>query len=307
MTAAASVAGSGARLRQRAEQLAAPLPPLLVAAERVAATVAQGVHGRRRVGSGETFWQFRRYQFGDPATAIDWRQSAKSQRLFVRETEWEAAESVWLWRDASPSMRYRSRTAMVEKIERASVLALALAVLLARAGEYVALLGRAGAPSTGRAALARMTMALDPAAPSSSEPNLPPFDRLPRDAQVVLIGDFLSPLGETVAHVKRIAAAGISGHLLQVLDPAEEDLPFAGRARIEGLEDEAALTLGRVENLRDAYVARIAARRTTLAALCSRLGWTFAGHRTDRPPARALMALYAGLSGHERRQGLGVR
>ena len=117
------------RLRHCAEQLAAPLPPLLVAAERVAATVAQGVHGRRRVGSGETFWQFRRYQSGDPAAAIDWRQSAKSQRLFVRETEWEAAQSVWLWRDASPSMRYRSRAARAEKIERASLLALALAVL----------------------------------------------------------------------------------------------------------------------------------------------------------------------------------
>ena len=298
---------SGERLRHQAEQLAAPLPPLLVAAERVAATVAQGVHGRRRVGSGETFWQFRRYQSGDPAAAIDWRQSARSQHLFVRETEWEAAESVWLWRDASPSMRYRSRAASAEKIERASLLALALAVLLARAGEYVALLGRDGAPSTGRAALARMTAALDPAAAPETAPSLPPFDRLPRDAQVVLIGDFLSPLADIVAHVKRIAAAGIKGHLLQVLDPAEEDLPFAGRARIEGLEDEAALTLGRVENLRAAYVARIDARRDSLGALCSRLGWTFAGHRTDRPPAGALMALYAGLSGHERGVGLAPR
>lgn len=298
---------SGENLRHQAEQLAAPLPPLLVAAERVTATVAQGVHGRRRVGSGETFWQFRRYQSGDPAAAIDWRQSAKSQRLFVRETEWEAAESVWLWRDASPSMRYRSRAASAEKIERASLLALALAVLLARAGEYVALLGRDGAPSTGRAALARMTAALDPAAASETAPSLPPFDRLPRDAQVVLIGDFLSPLADIEAHVKRIAAAGIKGHLMQVLDPAEEDLPFAGRARIEGLEDEAALTLGRVENLRAAYVARIEARRDSLGALCSRLGWTFAGHRTDRPPARALMALYAGLSGHERGPGLAPR
>ena len=103
-----------------------------------------------------------------------------------------------------------------------------------------------------------------------------------------------------MAQVKGIAATGIKGHLLQVLDPAEEDLPFAGRARIEGLEDEAALTLGRVENLRAAYVARIEARRASLGALCSRLGWTFAGHRTDRPPARALMALYAALAGHER-------
>src|SRR5256714_10721107 len=90
-------------LRDRAEQAAAVLPPLLVAAERVAVTVAQGVHGRRRVGQGETFWQFRQYQPGDAAARIDWRESAKSQRLYVRETEWEAAQSVWLWRGGSPA------------------------------------------------------------------------------------------------------------------------------------------------------------------------------------------------------------
>src|SRR5262249_30048253 len=80
-----------AELRDRAGEAAAVLPPLLVAAERVAVTVAQGVHGRRRVGQGETFWQFRHYESGDAAARIDWRESAKSQRLYVRETEWEAA------------------------------------------------------------------------------------------------------------------------------------------------------------------------------------------------------------------------
>ena len=115
------MAGS-AQLQHRAEQAAAALPPLLVAAERVAATVAQGVHGRRRVGQGETFWQFRQYQPGDAATRIDWRESAKSQRLYVRETEWEAAQSVWLWRDASPSMEYASSKAIPTKRERADLL-----------------------------------------------------------------------------------------------------------------------------------------------------------------------------------------
>ncbi|MEM7026364.1 MAG: DUF58 domain-containing protein, partial [Pseudomonadota bacterium] len=70
-------------LRHDAEQLADRLPPLLVAAERVASTVAQGVHGRRRVGVGETFWQFRPYQHGDASARIDWRQSAKAGQLFL--------------------------------------------------------------------------------------------------------------------------------------------------------------------------------------------------------------------------------
>src|SRR5690606_39275398 len=121
-------------LRQRAERLAGTLPPLLIEAERVAATVAQGVHGRRRVGTGETFWQFRQYHAGDAASSIDWRQSAKSQRAFVRETEWEAAQSVWLWRDLSPSMAFRSPPAADSKAARATLLLLATAALLVRGG-----------------------------------------------------------------------------------------------------------------------------------------------------------------------------
>ncbi len=127
-------------LRDRAEQAAAVLPPLLVAAERVAVTVAQGVHGRRRVGQGETFWQFRQYETGDAAARIDWRESAKSQRLYVRETEWEAAQSVWLWRDASASMDYTSAeyapgVEWPTKRDRAELLLVALASLLVRGGE----------------------------------------------------------------------------------------------------------------------------------------------------------------------------
>jgi uncharacterized protein (DUF58 family) len=110
---------SPAAIQHRAEQLAARLPPLLVEAERVATTVAQGVHGRRRVGQGETFWQFRQYQPGDAPQRIDWRESAKSQRVYVRETEWEAAQSVWLWRDGSPSMNWTSTKLLPTKEARA--------------------------------------------------------------------------------------------------------------------------------------------------------------------------------------------
>jgi uncharacterized protein (DUF58 family) len=124
-------------LRQRAEQLAATLPPLLVAAERVAATVVQGVHGRRRVGQGETFWQFRHYEVGDPPQTIDWRQSAKTDHIFTRQMEWEAAQSAWIWRDTSPSMDWRSHEALPTKRQRADLLSLALAALLVRGGQPV--------------------------------------------------------------------------------------------------------------------------------------------------------------------------
>ena len=105
-----------------AHSLAARIPALLIESQRIAHTVAHGTHGRRRAGPGETFWQFRHYDQNDSVTGIDWRRSASSDTLFVREREWEAAHTVWLWVDLSASMRFRSRLAKVTKESRAVVL-----------------------------------------------------------------------------------------------------------------------------------------------------------------------------------------
>ncbi|HYL31872.1 MAG TPA: DUF58 domain-containing protein [Stellaceae bacterium] len=280
---------TGPALRHRAEAASLALPPLLIAAERVAATVLQGTHGRRRTGQGETFWQFRQYEPGDPVTRIDWRESAKSQHVYVRETEWEAAQSVYLWRDASGSMDYASDTNLPTKRDRAELLTLALAALLVRGGERVTLMGSGAAPAYGRGVLDRLALLLERSAIAA---DLPAFEKLPRHGQVVWIGDLLAPLETTAALVLRYADAGLKGHLLQVLDPAEESLPFAGRVRFEGLEDENPLLVSRVEAIRTGYAERLRRHRDGLAALTRGAGWTFATHRTDHPPQHALLGLY---------------
>ena len=289
----ATPVASGA-LRHQAEDIAATLPPLLVEAERVAVTVQQGVHGRRRVGQGETFWQFRQYVPGEPAQRIDWRESARSERLFVRETEWEASESVWIWRDTSPSMNYASSPGLTTKRRRADLLALALAALLIRGGERVTLLGSGLAPGTGSTVLNRLSLLIERGDTAGS--GIPAVEPLPRYGQLVLLGDLLEPLEEIDAMVRRYAAMGVKGHLLQVLDPVEETLPFSGRVRFESLEDENALLLSRVETVRDQYEQRLNRHREGLLTMTQALGWSFATHRTDRPPTTALLALYVALA-----------
>jgi uncharacterized protein (DUF58 family) len=285
MTASASA--------RRAEALGARLPPLMVAAERVAATVAQGVHGRRRVGLGDSFWQFRPYVPGDAPGRIDWRQSAKSDRTFVRETEWEAAQTVCLWRDASPSMRWRSRGVATEKIERAELLLLALSALLLRGGERVRLIGGTTRAAAGRGALDGLAQAL---ALPSEQTGLPPRVHLPQHARVVLIGDFLAPLEEIAATIGWLAGIPVRAHLLQVLDPAETTLPYAGRVRFRGLEREADTLISRVDGVRDDYAAALAAQQRGLSALCRAAGFGFATHRTDHAPETALLGLYTALA-----------
>ena len=130
-------------MRPEAARLASKFPPLRLAARRLAATVRQGAHGRRRAGLGEAFWQFRPYQHFDTAMAVDWRQSAKRGRVFVRQREWQTAQTVWLWRKGSASMNYASAPALPSKRERADLLVLALASLLAAGDEAV------GQPGTG--------------------------------------------------------------------------------------------------------------------------------------------------------------
>ncbi|MBT3307862.1 MAG: DUF58 domain-containing protein, partial [Alphaproteobacteria bacterium] len=282
-----------------AEALAAHLPPLMVAAERVAATVSQGVHGRRRVGQGETFWQFRRYGYGDSTQLIDWRQSAKSERVYVRETEWEAAQSVWLWRDGSPSMAFRSVEALADKSGRADLLLLALASLLIRGGEHVALLGTGMTPATGRGTLLKIWSMIEAQGTNGSNgtngsmtASLPKFESLPRYGRMVLIGDFLSPLDDLRQAIGAFANQGIRGHLVQVLDPAEETLPFSGRVRFDGLEDEGDVLVGRVESMRDDYIARLEAHNRGIESLAKSFGWSYAVHHTDHSPEASLLALY---------------
>jgi uncharacterized protein (DUF58 family) len=290
-------------LELEAEALAAPLPPLLVEAERLSAVVGLGVHGRRKAGMGETFWQFRRYAPGDAANTIDWRQSAKSQHLFVREREWEAVEAVWFWRDGSPSMRFASDRRLQTKCDRASLLALALASLLVRGGELIGVLG-ARPPGGGRTALHRL--ARDLTADETGNGALPQAGLPLKRAQLVWLSDFLVPLPDLEGAVRGLAGAGFSGHFVHVIDPAEQDFPYAGRTRFEWGRGGNHEILGRAESAREEYRRRFEAQGRAVRELAGRLGWTYLAHRTDRRPETALVALFGNLGGMPGQQAAGA-
>ncbi len=271
------------------------MPALLVESQRIAHTVAHGTHGRRRPGPGETFWQFRHYDLNDSVSGIDWRRSASSDHLFVREREWEAAHTVWLWVDLSPSMRFQSSLAKVSKESRAVVLALALSELLAHGGERVGVLG--GRSFTGWAAARRVAEVL---MGDTSEESLPPNAKLSRFSECLLFSDFLDPVAATAERLEVIAAQGVRGHLIEVLDPAEETLPYAGRTEFAASEGRDRVIAGRAENLRESYQERLKRHRSDLTAVTQRLGWSFLVHHTDRPPEEVVLATHNRLAGLER-------
>jgi uncharacterized protein (DUF58 family) len=276
-----------------AAQLVAAMPRLVLEARRVAISVYHGIHGRRRAGPGENFWQYRRFVDGEPASRVDWRRSARDDLLFVREREWEAAHTIWIWPDCSPSMVFASADNLPPKRERALVLAFALGELLVRGGERVGIPG-VMRPTASRAVIERMA---DSIVHFAGEPqSLPPaFNPGTRD-EVVLLGDLWSPTLEVTAAITRLSANGAGGHVVQIVDPAEETFPYSGRIEFEEPEGAGSITVGRAEAWAADYVERVAHHRTEIRTAAARGAWSFAIHRTHRPASELLLSLHARMS-----------
>jgi uncharacterized protein (DUF58 family) len=280
--------GALARGRQRASLV----PDLLVEARRVVNTVIAGWHGRRRRGIGENFWQFRPYVEGEPRSRIDWRRSARDDHTYIRDREWEAAHTVWLWADPSPSMLYKSATATVSKESRALVIVLALAELLSRSGERIAWPGLTDAFAA-RNGAERLAARLSQ---MQSPPLRPDLVQIRRFSDIVVASDFLDPIEETQAWLDPLASRGVRAHLVEVADPAEETFPYSGRTEFRDPETGERLTAGRAETLADDYRQLYTARRTELDRWCKRLGWSYTVNHTDRLASEALVKVHMAMT-----------
>ena len=291
----AAPANLNADLRARAEALGQALPPLLAEAEMLAATVMLGEHGRRRAGLGDEFWQYRPEHQGDSARMIDWRRSARSDAHFVREREWQAAQSVTLWVDPSKSMSFSGDKGRAPKGDRAKLLALALAVLLLRGGERVGLAGMA-APRAGRSQMLRLAARLS-GAEEGEDFGAPETEGMVSHGRAVFLSDFLGDLAGVEAGLARAADRGVKGVLMQVLDPAEEEFPFAGRTIFESMGGSVRFETQQAGDLRTRYLARLAERKDRLATLARAVGWHFTTHHTGQPAQSALLWAYGALQG----------
>lgn len=288
-----------ADLRARAEALSGGMPALLAEAEHLARTVMLGDHGRRRAGQGDEFWQFRPAVPGDPGRSIDWRRSARGDQAFVREREWQAAQSVAIWIDEAAAMRFSGSPERPEKADRARLLGLALGCLMLRGGERVGLADGRVPPRAGRAQIDRLALAL--AQPGAdADYGTPPDSGLPMQGVAVFLSDFLGDFAGLERAVSSAADAGLRGTLLQVLDPAEEAFPYDGRTVFESMGGSLRHETLKARDLRDRYRDRLAERRAALAALAARCGWSFGTHHTGEPALSALLWLYRSIEGGRR-------
>ncbi|MGB3660292.1 MAG: DUF58 domain-containing protein [Pseudolabrys sp.] len=281
------------RVRQAtvgARKLADAMPRLILEARRVASTVIHGLHGRRRAGPGENFWQYRRFVSGEPAQHVDWRRSARDDHLYVREREWEASHTVWIWPDRSPSMTFASALSSDSKLERALVFAFALAEVLVQGGERVGVPGLMR-PTANRHVIEKMAESIlhDPTERASLPPNFAPSPL----SEIVMLSDLWSPIAEVRATIAQLSATGAHGHVVQIVDPAEESFPYSGRVEFIEPEGAGSVTAGRAETWRNDYQNIVARHRADIRAETNLRGWSFAIHRTDRPASELLLVLHS--------------
>ena len=281
-------------LQSRAKTLGQSLPALLAEAELLAATVMLGEHGRRRAGQGDEFWQYRAAAPGDTARMIDWRRSARSDQTFVREREWQAAQSVSLWVDPSKSMAFSGDKSRTSKAERAQLLALAISVLLLRGGERVGLVGDAAPPRPGRGQIMRLATLLA-GDESSEEYGAPTSVGMVNHGRALFVSDFLGDLAPVEAALIAAADRGVRGAILQILDPAEEDFPFHGRTIFESMGGGVRHETQQAGDLRDRYLTRLAERKEKLSELGRAVGWHVGTHHTGQPAQSALLWAYRAL------------
>ena len=287
-------------LETSAEKLASTLPPLLIESERVASTVFQGVHGRRHAGQGDEFWQYRHYCPGDSPRNIDWRRTAKSDQLgdnsgiFIRQKEWESAQSLWIWTGGGPGMDWSSQWSNVTKRHRASVLSLALANLLIRGGEKVALVGGNTAPSNSRKNLYTLTRQLENSDHATGE--LSSRHHLPQHSALVCFSDFLTPLAEQKKLFHFLAKQNLKVWLVQILDPAEMNLPYSGRVKFQQPFGDREILHSDVDSIRDSYLDRIRAHNNDLSVMVKKWGWQYLLHTTNHTPESTLLTLFQSIS-----------
>lgn len=283
-------------LQSRAEALGQSLPALMAEAELLAATVMLGEHGRKRAGQGDEFWQYRAAAPGDNARLIDWRRSARSDQHFVREREWQAAQSVTLWVDPSRSMSFSGDKARAPKSDRAKLLALALAVLLLRGGERVGLAGEAAPPRPGRTQIVKLARLLAEA-DGETDYGTPTATGMVNHGRAVFLSDFLGDVSALETALTAAADRGVRGVLIQILDPAEEDFPFNGRTIFESMGGGLRHETLQAGDLRARYLARLAERKDRLAQLARAVGWHVTTHHTGQPAQTALLWAYSALQG----------
>jgi uncharacterized protein (DUF58 family) len=279
-----------AKLAGDAQDLANSLPALLIDARKTAASLMLGAHSRRRAGTGEAFWQHRELLDGETLRHVDWRRSARSDRLFVREMERESPASLKIWVDTRPSMIWRNQASRPTKAERALVIALALAMAAKAGGERVStLLGGQvlGQEETFLEALINNGGRFDAQAPIDNG----------RQSQILIVGDGLEAIELWAERLRRLSTGARPVLFVLIRDPDEEAFPFEGRVSFMAPDGTTPVIISQAGAAREDYQLTYRLHVEALRAMLTGARGSLISHATDQPALPLTLQAAALLDG----------
>lgn len=245
----------------------------------------RGAHGRRKTGSGDDFWQFRDYQQGDNPRQIDWKQTAKTDRVFLREREEAAPQSLFFYREPSSSMDYASRSRLMSKRDYADVIWLAMSYMAVKAGERVTVPGYAPSYASRQETIPDIYARAHFADAASI-----------REMQGFIVSDFCKPVDEVKSFIDTIFNQGNSGVVIHVSDPAEISFPFSGHIILQD-DLKTSLEIPAAHSMQEIYLQKFQAHKAEIETYILRKGFTYLHLTTDMTPASALVKVIGAMGG----------
>ena len=270
--------------------------------ELLARTVVEGfingLHRSPNLGASMDFAEHRAYMPGDDLRRIDWRLFGRSDRYFVKEFEADTNTDLLLLLDVSASMGYGSGD--ITKLQYAKYLASCLGYFSSRQRDRVGLVTFVDRvvdyvpPAAKHLPIVLQTIArASGSGQGSIDTALRQVAEHARRRQiVVIISDLYDEPERVVRAVARLRNRGNDLIVLQVLDPAELDLPFDDPANFEDMETGEAIPV--VPGLlREQYRNLMQEHTTTLARMMREERIDYALFNTAQPLDHALFAYLA--------------
>lgn len=280
----------------------AKLRGLQLRAQRIVEGYVAGLHRSPYRGFSVEFAEHREYTPGDDLRYLDWKVFGRTDKYYLKQYEDETNLIGYLVLDTSESMRYRGPDSALSKFEYAQCAAAALAWLILQQQDAVGLVTfadriRANVPPSSSAShLKRLLDVMEGTQPAAKTATGPIFHELAEQwtkrGVVVIISDLFDDLASLLAGLKHLRYRQHDVLILQVLDAAELDFPFAQPTRFRGLEGMPD-TIAEPRSLRRAYRQEIDRFLHSVKRGCREREMDYCLLRTDTPLDTALSAFLA--------------
>ncbi|HKQ99143.1 MAG TPA: DUF58 domain-containing protein [Pyrinomonadaceae bacterium] len=266
----------------------------------IARTVVEGfltgLHKSPYRGLSQEFAEHRPYIAGDELRRIDWRVYARTDRLYVKESEEETNAPVRLLLDVSASLGFAPRLG-VSKLDYARYLTAALAYLSNRQGDRVGLVcfneeTQSSIPARGGLRhLQTILLALE-GLEARGRTSIGPVllrqaSQWKRRGLAVLVSDLYDEPGEVVEAIARVRRARHDVIVFHLLDRAEKLLEPHGTYEFHDLETNETL-LADTDRVRRAYVAEMDELRAYFRRELERAGADYVELDSAEPLDKAL-------------------